>query len=361
MFVDNLYMKFIEVSSLIFFSFLKITLANQPVHQPIVQLADQQLSQQTVRLRLFANLSTFPVIPKARVHAVSDSIWIVEGLNLFFNEKKLATKNFILKKLDDKFDIISVFDFNSYIAGVISKEMPLTWPLEALKAQAVVARSYALAKINERQNKAFHLDTNQMDQVFAPTNSDKAKLAVFLTDNIVLKDRKNKILKAFYHADCGGQTVPASKVWAGAVDSGTAIDPWCELRKSNEWTFETSRDNFNSKLLNTNPIVVEEKFKGRIQSFRMLDEVISVQNLRQIFGFAEIKNSPLQYMETANQILLKGKGFGHGVGLCQWGALAQARLGRSYTQILSHYYPEAQLSENKLRLSKSFMADLVFN
>ena len=343
--IDNFEMKFIVVSLFSVFSFLNVS----------------QADQQTVRLRLFANLSVFPVIANARVQIVSDTIWSAEGLNLIFNEKKLATKNFIIKKSDDKFDIISVFDFDSYIAGVISKEMPLNWPLEALKAQAVVARSYALAKIKERQNKVFHLDTNQMDQVFAVTDSEKAKLAVFLTDQVILKDKKNKILKAFYHADCGGQTIPASKVWVGAVDSGTAVDPWCELRKSNEWTFETSRDNFYSKLLNTNSVVVEENFKGRIQSFRMLDEVISLQKLRQIFGFAEIKNSPMQFEQTASQILLKGKGFGHGVGLCQWGALAQARLGRSYTQILNHYYPEAQLIENKLRLSKSFMADLVFN
>ena len=147
--------------------------------------------EQIVRLRMFANLSVFPNIPGARIKAVSDSIWSLVGNNLVFNQKKLAAKNFIIKKSDEKFDIISIFDFDSYLAGVISKEMPLHWPMEALKAQAVVARSYAIAKINERQNKAFHLDSNQMDQVFAVTESEKAKLAVFLTDQVVLKDKKN--------------------------------------------------------------------------------------------------------------------------------------------------------------------------
>ena len=317
--------------------------------------------EQIVRLRMFANLSVFPVVSNARVKAVSDSIWSLTGKNLVFNQKKLAAKNFIIKKTDDKFDIISIFDFDSYLAGVVSKEMPLHWPMEALKAQAIVARSFAIAKINERQNKSYHLDANQMDQVFAITDSEKAKLAVFLTDQVVLKDRKNKILKAFYHADCGGQTIPASKVWAGAIDSGTAVDTWCENRKSNEWVFTISKEAFHSKIPDADTLVIDEIFKGRIQSFRVLENVLPVQKIRQIFGFGEIKNSPLQFVQTAHEIFFKGKGFGHGAGLCQWGALAQAQLGRSYDQILGHYYPNAQLSENKIKLSKSFMADLVFN
>lgn len=341
---DNFWMKFVIIT-LSFFGFLRLVSANE----------------QIVRLRMFSNLSEFPVVTGAKIKAVSDSVWSLAGTNLVFGRKKLSAKNFIIRKSDEKFDIISIFDFDSYLAGVVSKEMPLTWPLEALKAQAVVARSYAIAKINERQNKAFHLDANQMDQVFAVTDSDKAKLAVFLTDQVVLKDKKNKILKAFYHADCGGQTIPASKVWAGAVDSGTAVDSWCKNRKSNEWVFTISKERFSSKISHAEAVTVDESFNGRIQSFRFLENVLPVQKMRQIFGFAEIKNSPLQFIQTASEISFKGKGFGHGVGLCQWGALAQAQLGQSYEQILGHYYPEAQLTENKIRLSKRFMADLVFN
>ncbi len=314
-----------------------------------------------VRLRLFADLTTFPKIPEARIKPISKSVWIAEGQSLVYDGKILAAKNFIVKKANDRYDVISVFDFNTYLAGVISKEMPLAWPLEALKAQAVIARSYALAKIKERQNKVFHLDTNQMDQVFAVTSSEKAKLAVALTDQIILRDQKNRILKAFYHADCGGQTIPASKVWKDAVNSGTAVDPWCLARRSNEWKFEVPAEDFFTQLKINGPLQIEDLFQGRIQSLRFVNEVFPLQKIRQIFGFSQIRNSPITVEQTAAQITMRGKGYGHGAGLCQWGAMAQAKMGRSYMQILAHYYADANLSENRTRLSKAFMADLVFN
>lgn len=317
-----------------------------------------------VRLRIFADLVEFPVIADAHSREISKTVWTAEGKSLSFNGKFLSAKNFIIKKANNKYDLISVFDFNSYVAGVVSKEMPLSWPLEALKAQAVIARSYALAKIKERPNKAFHLDTNQMDQVFAVTNSEKAKLAVFLTDRVILKDKKNRVLKSFYHADCGGQTIPASKVWKNAVDSGTVKDSWCLARRSNEWQFEIEKSKFFSQVNGAGSVGITDSFKGRIQSVQLVgedQEVIPVQRLRKLFGFAEIRNSPTLIEQSADHIKFHGKGYGHGAGLCQWGAMAQAKMGRSYMQILSHYYPDAVLTENRVRLSKSFMADLVFN
>ena len=328
-----------------------------------------------IRVRLFKDLEKFPVIQNAKWKVLAPGVWSVEGPELQYQNKKLAPRNFVFRKDSAKYDLIGLFDFNSYLAGVVSKEMPLSWPLEALKAQAVIARSFALARMAERKNRIFHLDTDQMDQVFAVTNSEKAKLAVFTTDQIVLKDQKDRVLKAFYHADCGGQTIPASKVWNDAVDAGTAIDPWCAARKSNEWTLRIPRDEFYEKLMSgfktestenliageINPFSVAEKFKSRVQSLSWQDQIIPIQKIRQIFGFSTIRNSPLSLSESENQILIKGKGYGHGVGLCQWGTQAQAKLGRSFTQILEHYYPEAHLSQQTMKLSKAFLSDLVFN
>ena len=321
-----------------------------------------------IRVRLFKELESFPQIPSAKMSQMDKNMWSVEGTHLHYQKKELPQQNFIIKKENHKYDIIGLFDFNNYLAGVISKEMPLAWPLEALKVQAVIARSYALARMRERKNQIFHLDTDQMDQVFAITRSKKAKLAVILTENIILKDQNNNILKAYYHADCGGQTIPAAQVWNGAIDMGTATDPWCLQRKSNEWTFEILKKDFFKKLMpaadfpeEKEKLNVSETFKNRIQSLQISEQLFSIQKLRQIFGFALIRNSPIAIDETPERIQFKGKGFGHGVGLCQWGTLAQIRLGRSYSQILEHYYPQAQLSTATLKLTKNFLSDLVFN
>lgn len=319
----------------------------------------------SVRIRLLKDLDQFPVVANAKTKTVSPNIITIEGPQLSFQNKKLANKNFIIKKPNNKYDLIAVVDFNTYLAGVVSKEMPLSWPLEALKAQAVIARSYALTKIQERPHKIFHLDTDQMDQVFAFTTSEKARRAVVLTDQVVLKDNKNRILKAFYHSDCGGQTVPASQIWKGAYDAGTAFDPWCAQRKSNEWTYELSKDDFYQRLNIDNDseikLEVGENFKKRIQSFKVSEQIFSVQKLREIFGFSQIRNSPLTVQEDENIVTFQGKGFGHGAGLCQWGTLAQVKVGRSYIQVLEHYYPKATITTNPLKLSQVMMSDLVFN
>lgn len=328
-----------------------------------------EINYSNIRVRLFKELEHFPQIQGMPAKLIAHKIWSVDGSKLIFQGKKLSSKNFIIKKENGRFDLIGVFDFNKYLAGVVSKEMPLHWPLEALKAQAVIARSYALYRMNERKNKIFHLDTDQMDQVFAVTTSEKAISAVRLTDQIVLKDQSEKVLKAFYHADCGGQTIPASKVWSDALDTGTAVDPWCAARRSNEWSFEILKPELQQRLSESiqlppefeSRLEVVEKYQGRVQTLKWAEQFFSVQKLRQIFGFSNLRNSPLAVHESETSWVFKGKGFGHGVGLCQWGTLSQARLGRSYMQILEHYYPQAHLSNMTLKLSQNFLPDLVFN
>lgn len=263
-------------------------------------------------------------------------------------------KSLIIKKENQKFDVISIVPMEDYLAGVVSKEMPLSWPKEALKAQAVVARSYVLARMSERKNKNFYVESDQLDQVFEVTDSKKAYEAVRETENVFLMDENFKILKAFYHADCGGQTIPANLVWPGAVDSGTAVDPWCKLKNKNQWSFSVPIDQ------------VTDDFEVQIRKINTkIFEVAgqSVQKLREKFGFDQIRNSPSEIQVKADQITFSGQGYGHGAGLCQWGTLAQARIGRGYLDIIKHYYPKAILSDDRRKLAKNkndFANSLVF-
>ncbi len=263
-------------------------------------------------------------------------------------------KTLIIQKENQKFDVIAIVPMEDYLAGVVSKEMPLSWPKEALKAQAVVARSYVLARMNERKNKNFFVESDQLDQVFEITDSKKAYDAVRETENIFLMDEHFKILKAYYHADCGGQTIPASLVWSGAVDSGIATDPWCKIKNKNQWSFAVPVDQ------------VTEDFEVQIKKINTkIFEVagISIQKLREKFGFDQIRNSPTEIQVKEDQIVFSGQGYGHGAGLCQWGTLAQARIGRGYLDIIKHYYPKAILSDDRRKLAKNkieFANSLVF-
>ncbi len=307
----------------------------------------QQAEANEIRIRLFKDLLTFPKIAHASIMAISPRLWSLKGHSLVLNEKKLSTQNIIVQNKNLKFDVIGQFDFDHYLAGVVASEMPERWPAEALKTQAIVARSFALARIQERQGRIFQLDSDQMDQVFRATESQRAYAAVINTKNIVLRNPDGKILKAFFHADCGGQTIPASKVWSTEIDTGTAVDPWCRDRKSNEWSFEIAQQKFMQQLKQgrESEAIANSFFEQKIQSLRVGEATFSVQKLRQIFGFSQIKNSP-EKLQIQDQILrLSGKGFGHGVGLCQWGTLEQAKRGATSLEIIRHYYPKALISE----------------
>lgn len=271
---------------------------------------------------------------------------------------KIKIKNIIQQKDNGKFDVIAVVPLEDYLAGVVSKEMPLSWHIEALKAQAVVARSYVLSRISDRVNKAFHVESDQMDQVFSETDSKVAYQAVRETENVFLLDMNQKILKAYYHSDCGGQTLPANLVWSGAVDTGTAKDSWCENRQKNKWQFAISKSDYEKLGEQGTTESQIKKFKNKV--FEIAG--ISVQKLRETFGYDQIRNAPTDVEMTEDQVIFSGQGYGHGAGLCQHGASLQAKSGRGYLDIIRHYYPKAILSDSKMKLARiknNFLNDYI--
>lgn len=312
-----------------------------------------------VRIRMHRGLIDFPKIPGSYLKQIEENLWSLRGEGLILNNRSLPLNNFISKKKNGRFDIISVLDFNEYLAGVVANEMPTKWPLEALKAQAIVARSYALAKIKERRKKLFHLDADQSDQVFFLSNLQKAKTAVTETDGIVLRDSSGEVLKAYFHADCGGETVSATQVWgAGSADSGTAKDPWCAERKSNLWSFEIAKAEFLEKLEIADRGTQVSFLNNKEQLISIGESVFSTQRLREIFGFFKIKSS-MDAIEIADEkVKISGRGFGHGAGLCQWGTLAQVKQGKTHIKVLEHYYPKAKVSRDSIQLSQNLPLNL---
>ena len=241
---------------------------------------------------------------------------------------------------------IKVVNFDSYIAGVISKEMPLSWPLEALKAQAVVARNFALYKMNINQNKDFDVRNDIWDQVFQPTDNIKAKKASGETKDIRLTDENGKTIQTFFHADCGGQTVPAWSVWPGSKSYGVAEDTYCKKRTRSEWTYAVDRDKF---FVDTSTDKVKaQKFKSKWVSMASF----TMNEIRKTFGFDQIRSHPDQIKIEDDKVIFSGRGYGHGVGLCQWGAMEMARVGFTYKQILAHYYPKAYVEDGASRLAQ---------
>ncbi|MES2801158.1 MAG: SpoIID/LytB domain-containing protein [Bdellovibrionota bacterium] len=307
-------------------SYFIVTLALAFLIAPGAKAQQSEFSQ--VRVRIEKDLSQYPKKLEARF-----------GTQLRRYE--------VVHKENNKYDLIEVVPLTHYLAGVVSKEMPLAWPVEALKAQAVVARSYLFSRMQERRDKIFHVDADQMDQVFQWTDSQKAYQVVASTEDIVLAANK-KIVKTFYHSDCGGQTLPADKVWVGAVDLGTTQDPWCQVRVSNQWSYSVPVSEFSNK-----DVFEAAYFKNKVVRF----EDWSIQKLRQVFGYSKIRSSPENIAVDDSAITFSGRGFGHGVGLCQWGSLHMAKKGRTYMDILTHYYPKAEILKIQSLLVKNYLTN----
>jgi stage II sporulation protein D len=262
------------------------------------------------------------------------------------------TPLFLSAKTDHMADVILNLNFDQYLQGVLQGEMPAGWPYEALKAQAIAARSYALHQLKTHHDDVFHLQGNVLDQVYSLENSRSKEIvrAINETQNQILF-QNDAPLKAYYHSDCGGQTEEPKNVWGvQELKIGTAVDPYCKFRK-NHWSFKISKQKLASvlgltqleKILN-----IDKSVSGRIEMISFSDGIynlkVSGQELRQKLGFDKLKSTLFSLTFDEDSVTFMGQGYGHGSGLCQWGARAMALEGKSAKEILSHYYPMAKVS-----------------
>lgn len=257
-------------------------------------------------------------------------------------------------------NLVGILPIEQYLEGVVASEVPTDWPMEALKAQAVAARSFALAKIRERSRAGadWLLESNVTDQVFDYERvHSRSSEAVRATKGEVLEGSDGRIVAANYHADCGGQTDEARTIWGGGVKTGTAVDQLCSSARS-PWRFvrslsEVSTSLAEAKLLPGGFKIASLAISHRTEGGRALRlqarsaggglQFIEGERFRAALGYSDLKSTLFEVRKIdgagSTQIEIVGRGFGHGTGLCQWGSLELARSGKSYRQILQHYYP----------------------
>lgn len=294
----------------------------------------------------------------------------VRGAFLQWNGKRVTDEVRIFKRSNGRMDVVVALPIEEYLAGVIPSEMPLNWPAEALKAQAVAARSFALRMAATRRSKSFDLDSTVYDQVhrFAedlalhPEKQDKLKKVITETSGQVLRDERDRILKAFYSADCGCNSEDPKYVW-GEVSSFTAVrDPTCGKRKIKEWQYVIQRKDLRARLLSFFKLPADAVMKtlqigqrspsGRVSSVvaviedggNSVNNMLSAQDFRRVVGFEKIRSTDFSIQWLADELHIRGQGVGHGVGLCQYGARSLAQAGTKYEDILKTYYPKAKIS-----------------
>lgn len=259
----------------------------------------------------------------------------------------------------DRFDVIALVPFEDYLAGVLASEVPVDWPLETLKAQAVAAKSYALSLIEEKKRQPWHLESTVEDQVYrhleAKKNSaQKIKQAIQETRSWILKDERGRPLRAYYHSDCGGQTIPAKEVWGHSQGAGTVRDQSCPSSPRSRWSLNLSEDELQRRLgLPPGRELLGLELLPSQESERVQEVLVTMSGgwakkwkaneFRLKLGSTALKSTLFQAEPARSGWVFRGQGYGHGVGLCQWGSRTLGLRGVKGEQILRHYYPLAKL------------------
>jgi stage II sporulation protein D len=264
-----------------------------------------------------------------------------------------------LSSQNGKLLVVNQLPLEQYLVGLINSEISSVWPMEAIKAQAVIARTYAVAKRKERLKAYYHLESTVMDQAYhgSDLEDSRASRGVLETEGEVLT-YNGSVIQAFYHANCGGRTEASQNVWGVSLPYLQGVECLYGLSEpSSNWELNLPLARIESalraggqKISSISDIKAGPRNdRGRLKTVTLVTERGSVTlpatKFRMIVGSTVIRSTNFTVRVEADTALFKGSGYGHGVGLCQYGAKQRALDGFSYAEILTYYYPGAKLSK----------------
>lgn len=244
-----------------------------------------------------------------------------------------------------------------YLVGLINCEISSQWPIEAVKAQAVVARTFALFQKQSRKNLLYHLESTVYDQVYGGSDIEdsRAARAVSETRGEVV-EYSGKIIQAFFHSSCGGHTEASHNVWSVSLPYLRGVEcTYCMQSPSVLWEQALSPKKIENQLRTAGySVTALEAIKvlsrypsGRIAKLEFVtatgNVVIPAVDFRKIMGYGVIRSTDFEMKLVDGDFVFVGTGYGHGVGLCQWGAKQRGEEGFRYREILSYYYPGTRI------------------
>ena len=259
-----------------------------------------------------------------------------------------------------RLQLINLIDIESYLQSVVPSEMPAEWEIEALKAQAVVARTYALFEIlsSRVQQREFDVYADTRSQVYQgfESESEWSSRAVRETSGTVVT-YEGKPIHAFFHANSGGITESCEEAFGTKAEYLTSVQsPYCMVDANLRWKMKVPLKDLETKLANrlTTYIravnVLERNASGRISRLEVVDfndnrvEMTGTE-FRAMVGVGKMKSVRANIRILDNiSLLIYGVGFGHGVGMGQWDALGMAKDGYRYGEIVKYFYRNTQLN-----------------
>jgi len=269
----------------------------------------------------------------------------------------------IYRNIKGSLDVISRLALDDYLKSVIPFEGNPKWALESLKAQAVVSRTFALTKMIARQNEEYDVSAGFMSQVYAgkQIENERTDQAVDATRGEVLL-YKEKIFPAYFHSTCGGATTAADLVWRVkplAPLSGVECK-FCQRSPHYKWEAVVTPAEIKQKLakqempvqdvlgIRTDKIDRTGRAHKLVIQSTWAEKIVDADAFRVWIDPMRLKSNLITKISARDgAFVFKGKGWGHGVGMCQYGMKYLGELGYGYQAILGYYYPGAQVSKLK--------------
>lgn len=245
--------------------------------------------------------------------------------------------------------IINLVDINNYLSGVVESEGGGGKEIEYYKVQALMSRTYALKYKTRHQKEGFDL----CDRTHCQAYHNQLRLnpmidsAVLKTEGMVMVDQHNQLVDAYFHANCGGQTSEPDYVWNNKIPYlSTFKDTFCIYTKQATWERRIPQTEWLEYLVSNFHYPVNDSVLGpMIYTFNQPDRCAFYQYpwlgipLRDIRENFKLKSTFFNCYPEGTDVILRGRGYGHGVGLCQEGAMKMAKYGFSYIQIALYYFP----------------------
>ena len=255
--------------------------------------------------------------------------------------------------------LVAEVAMEEYVAGVVSSEVPASWGLEAKKAQAVAARSYAVMR-RAQASDSWHLRATVLDQVYSGRPVDPgSRAAVEATHGQVLA-LDGDLVSVYFSSTCAGHTETPDNVWPDRPSHGTASVAcgFCDRSPNYSWTTSIGAADLQGELRGAgHKAGAIERLElrsgasgGRVRAIDVVTDdgtvTLAGNEFRALIGYGKVKSTrfSVEFDPAASAFVLSGSGFGHGVGLCQWGAQGMDRAGRDYREILGRYFPQTDIA-----------------
>lgn len=282
-----------------------------------------------ISTRMGHSLTYSPKTPQVKERKYKDDVEITVG------EKGLT--------------IVNLVDIQYYLDGVVESEGGGGRDLEYYKVQALMSRTYAMKYRGKHSKEGFDL----CDRVHCQAYHNQLRFtplidtAVRQTAGMVMVDEHNQLVDAYFHANCGGQTSEPDYVWNNKVPYlSTFRDTFCIYTKQATWEKRIPQNDWRNFLVTNYNYPIDDSVLGpMIYTFNQPDRYAFFQSpwlgipLRDLRTQFDLKSTFFNCYPEGTDVVLRGRGYGHGVGLCQEGAMKMAKYHYSYLQIALYYFP----------------------